>query len=153
MKRTATIFILLFSILVTKVAHAQDAPPPGGDQGTTGDGSEPKKKKEDNSVILSMLPGPNDSMGLKKVFKQYGLAITAIEIDHPDAQDPITVKIRFDLPLTGQCSAPISELATYLTRSAVWQTDRNGVFLPMNTWARGLSRGNRDIFLPEDCPS
>ena len=154
MKRTAIIFLLLFSMLVTAVAHAQqDASSPGGDTGQTGDATEPKKKKEDNSVILSMLPGPNDSMGLEKVFKQYGLSITAIEIDHPDAQDPITVKIRFDLPLTGQCSQPVSELATYLTRSAVWQTDHNGVFLPMNTWARGLSRGHRELFLPEDCPS
>jgi hypothetical protein len=153
MKRTTAIFILLFFILLAKVTFAQDAPPPGDTSGTSGDGTKPAKKKEDNSVILGLLPVPNNSMGLKKVFKRYGLAITAIEIDHPDPQDPITVKIRFDLPLTGQCSAPISELDTYLRRSAVWQTDPNGVFLPMNTWARGLSRGKRDIFLPEDCPS
>ena len=153
MKRSATLFLFLFVMLITTVAKAQDASAPAGDTGATSDGSEPKKKKEDNSIILSMLPGPDHSMGLKKVFKQYGLFITAIEIDHPDSQDPITVKIRFDLPLVGQCSSPVSELATYLTRSAVWQTDHNGVFLPMNTWARGLSRGHRDIFLPEDCPS
>ena len=153
MKRSATLFLLFFALLLTPVAHGQDTPSSGTDTGQTGDGSEPKKKKEDNSIILSMLPGPNDSMGLKKVFKHYGLSITAIEIDHPDSQDPITVKIRFDLPLVKKCDAPISELATYLTRSAVWQTDHNGVFLPMNTWARGLSHGHRELFLPEDCPS
>ncbi|MHB1756955.1 MAG: hypothetical protein ACYCT9_05515 [Leptospirillum sp.] len=152
MKRSATLFLLFFALLLTPVAHGQDTPSSGTDTGQTGDGSEPKKK-EDNSIILSMLPGPNDSMGLKKVFKHYGLSITAIEIDHPDSQDPITVKIRFDLPLVKKCDAPISELATFLTRSAVWQTDHNGVFLPMNTWARGLSHGHRELFLPEDCPS
>lgn len=147
--KQSSLLVLILSILCLAIpAYAQSDV-----SMDTGSQQDQKPKKQDTSVILDMLPGPDHSVGLRNIFKHYALTITSIEIDHPDPQDPITVKILFDLPVKHKCEASLSDLAVYLNRTAIWQADPAETLMPMNMWARALSRGQQDLFLPQDCPS
>ncbi|MCL4485748.1 MAG: hypothetical protein M1537_05355 [Nitrospirae bacterium] len=111
----------------------------------------PKKKAPDNQAVLDVLPGPGDSLGIRPVIKEFGLTFTRIVIDHQTPQDPINVLVRFELPRMKSC--PLGAPPDHPSEvEATWQSaPGSDGFLPMNVWARNLSRGKIDVFLAAAC--
>ena len=110
-----------------------------------------KKKAGDNQAVLDVLPGPDGTLGIRSVIKRFGLTFTRIVIAHQTPQDPINVQIRFELPHMKSC--PMGDPPDHPAEvEATWQA-APGVdsFLPMNVWARNLSRGREDVFLAAAC--
>jgi len=110
-----------------------------------------KKKKGDNAAVLDVLPGPDGTFGIRSLVKKFGLTYVRIVIDHQTPQDPINVLIRFELPKMKTCpSGPPPEHPSDV--EATWQAaPGEDAFLPMNVWARSLSKGRQEIFLDAAC--
>ena len=115
--------------------------------------SPPAKKKADNSAVLDVLPGPEGMIGIRSLVKKFGLTYVMITIDHQTPQDPINVLIRFELPHMKSC--PFGDPPEHPPEvEATWQAAPGAdAFLPMNVWARNLSRGNSEIFTAAACES
>ncbi len=108
-------------------------------------------KKADNSAVLDVLPGPNGRLGIRSLVKKFGLTYVRIVIDHQTPQDPINVLIRFELPHMKSC--PLNDPPEHPSEvEATWQAAPGAdAFLPMNVWARSLSRGSGAVFLAAAC--
>ena len=115
--------------------------------------SPPTKKKADNSAVLDVLPGPEGTIGIRNIIKKFGLTYVMITIDHQTPQDPINVLIRFELPHMKSC--PFGDPPEHPPEvEATWQAaPGDDAFLPMNVWARNLSRGKSEIFTAAACES
>lgn len=115
--------------------------------------SHPPKKKTDNSAVLDVLPGPEGTIGIRTLVKKFGLTYVMITIDHQTPQDPINVLIRFELPRMKSC--PFGDPPEHPPEvEATWQAAPGAdAFLPMNVWARNISRGKEELFAAAACES
>ena len=116
-----------------------------------GAGAESSKKKADNSAVLDVLPGPDGTLGIRPLVKKFGLTYTRIVIDHQTPQDPINVQVRFELPHMKTC--PFGSPPEHPSEvEATWQAAPGAdAFLPMNVWARNLTRGTSGVFMAAAC--
>ena len=118
---------------------------------SSGDEPPAKKKKGDNAGVLDVLPGPDESLGIRAIAKKFGLTYTRIVVDHQTPQDPINVLVRFELPHMKKC--PFGSPPEHPPEvEATWQAAPGAdFFLPMNVWARNLSAGKDDVFIAAAC--
>ncbi len=108
----------------------------------------------DNSAVLDILPGPNHTLGIRNLMAHYKLIVSRIDIDHSDSVSPITIKVQFVLPAPKFCHVSPKHADNDRNRmEAIWQAEPSRSFEPVNMWAKDLSNGHIEDFLPVDCPS
>ncbi len=107
---------------------------------------------DDIDRIVSLLAPPPGFSDVRELFLRYGLKVTSAMVSHGSGQDALLVRIDFFLPVPPHCHPNEDQRRQYYLERAVWRkTPDSDPFVPVNNWARHISRAQSDWFQNIPC--
>ncbi len=138
--RAVLAVLCLFLIFQEKVSFAGEA-----DKGK-------KPPLDQIDQIVALLAPPPEFQSARDLFVHYGLMVKSAMVSRESDQNTIMVRIDFFIPVPAHCHPSEKQSEQYSLEEAIWTKSENSdSFLPVNRWARHISKNESDWFQNLSC--